>query len=109
MSLIHPGLGRLVIFKPVFLDFAKSLGALAPAVSLAAQLVVTAVSFLVAQQPAMLMVMAVGQASLVELLPWVLKDYLHAAIPLGASVILLEVVGVRREKVLETAVRWEVG
>ena len=59
-SLIHPGLVKLVIFKPVFCDFAKPLGTSAPVVSPAAQLVVMAVSFLVAQQPAVLMVMAVG-------------------------------------------------
>ena len=74
MLLIHPGLVRLVIFKTVFLDFAKLLGTSTPVVSLAAQLVVTAVSFLVAQQPAVLMATAVGQANSVELPPWVLKD-----------------------------------
>ena len=58
--LIHPGLVRLVIFKPVFLDFAKLLGMLAPVVSLAAQFVVKAVSFLVAQQPAVQMATAIG-------------------------------------------------
>ena len=46
--------------KPVFLDFAELLGTLAPVVSPATQLVVTAVSFLVAQQPAVPMVMAVS-------------------------------------------------
>ena len=107
--LVQPGLVRSVTFKLVFLELAKSMGTSAPVVSPAAQLVVTAVPFLVAQQPAVLMATAVGRASLAELPPWVLKDYLHAAIPLGASVILLEVGGVRREKVLETPVRWEVG
>ena len=72
--LIHPRLVRLVIFKPVFLDLAKLLGTSAPVVSPAAQPVVTAVSFLVAQQPAVPMMTAVGRANLVELLPWALKD-----------------------------------
>ena len=107
--LVHPGLVRLVTFKLVFLDLAEFLGTSAPVVSPAAQLVVTAVPFLGAQQPAVLKAMAVGQASLVELPPWALKDYLHAAILLGASVILLELGGVRKEKVLETPVRWKVG
>ena len=63
-----------MIFKPVFLGFAELLGTLAPVVSLVSQLVVTAVSFLVAQQPAVLMATAVGRANFVELPPWVLKD-----------------------------------
>ena len=63
-----------MVLKPFFLDFAMLLGTLAPVVSPVAQLVVTAVSFLVAQQPAVLMATAVGQANFVELLPWVLKD-----------------------------------
>ena len=74
MLLIHPGLARLVISKPIFLDFAQSLGTLAPVVSLATQLVVTAVSFLVAQQPTVLMATAVGRANVLELQPWVLGD-----------------------------------
>ena len=108
-SLVHPGLVRPATFKLVFIELAESLGTSAPIVSPAAQLVVTAVPFLVAQQPAVLMATAVGQACLVELLAGALEDYLHAAILLGASVILLEVGGVQREKVLETPVRWEVG
>ena len=72
--LVHPGLVRLVIFKPVFLDLAKLLGVSAPVVSLATQLMVTAVSFLVAQQTAVLMATAVGQANLLELQPKVLRD-----------------------------------
>ena len=72
--LVHPGLVRPVTFKLVFLELAESLGTLAPVVSPAAQLVVTAVSFLVAQQPAALMAMAVGQATILELQPWVLED-----------------------------------
>ena len=73
-SLIHPGLLRLVNCKPVFFYFAESLGTSAPIVSLAAQLVVAAVSFLVAQQLAVQMAMAVGRANLLELQPWVLRD-----------------------------------
>ena len=72
--LVHPGWVRLVTFKLVFLDLAKLLGTLAPVVSLATKLVVTAVSFLVAQQPAVQMAMAVGRANLSELQPWVLRD-----------------------------------
>ena len=94
-----------MILKLVFLDLAESLGTSAPVVLPATQLVVTAVSFLVAQQPAVLIAMAVGHANLMKLPPWVLKDKVHAAIPLGAPVLLSEVGAVRREKVLETPVR----
>ena len=45
---------------PYFLGFVKLLGTLAPVVSPAAQLVVTAVYFLVTQQLAVPMAMAVG-------------------------------------------------
>ena len=108
-SLIHPGLARRVILKPIFLDFAKSLGTSAPVVLPAAQIVVMSVSSLVDHQPAMLMVTAIGQTNLLELQPWVLRGLVHVPILLGALVLLLKVGGVRREKVLETLVRWEVG
>ena len=49
-----------MILKLVFLDLAELLGTMAPVVLPATQLVVTAVSFLVAQQPAIWMATAVG-------------------------------------------------
>ena len=108
-SLVHPCLVGPATFKLVFIELAELLGTSAPVASPAAQLVVTAVPFLVAQQLAVLMATAVGRACLVELLAGALEDYLHAAILLGASVILLGVGGVQRDKVLETPVRWGVG
>ena len=73
-SLDCPSLARSTGLVPFSPDFAKFLGMLASVVLPATQLVVMAVSFLVAQQPAMLMAMAVGRANLLELQPWVLRD-----------------------------------
>ena len=63
-----PGLARPTGLMPFSPDFAGLLGMLTPLIAPAAQLVVTAVSFPAAQQPAVPMATAVGRGVLLELL-----------------------------------------
>ena len=63
-----PGLARSTGLMPFSPDFAELLGMLTPLIAPAAQPVVTAVSFLAARQPAVLMATAVGRGVLLELL-----------------------------------------